>query len=65
MMNGGDDLEELVNGMFNVYLELIKQENEEQGGKIEQVFISMFNLMSEKEQIKCKKETLIKLLQEL
>lgn len=64
-MNGGDDLEELVNGMFNVYLELIKQENEEQGGKIEQVFISMFNLMSEKEQIKCKKETLIKLLQEL
>ncbi len=65
MMNGGDDLEELVNGMFNVYLELIKQENEEQGGKIEQVFISMFNLMSEKEQIKCKKEALIKLLQEL
>ncbi|MBR8696721.1 hypothetical protein I8F94_14070 [Enterococcus gallinarum] len=65
MMNGGDDLEELVNGMFNVYLELIKQEDEEQGGKIEQVFISMFNLMSEKEQIKCKKEALIKLLQEL
>ncbi|HGF7906306.1 TPA: hypothetical protein QFN80_001949 [Enterococcus faecium] len=64
MMNGGDDLEELVNGMFNVYLELIKQEDEEQGGKIEQVFISMFNLMSEKEQIKCKKEALIKLLQE-
>lgn len=65
MMSGGDDLEELVNGMFNVYLELIKQEDEEQGGKIEQVFISMFNLMSEKEQIKCKKEALIKLLQEL
>ncbi|PCE10076.1 hypothetical protein CKY08_00300 [Enterococcus faecium] len=65
MMNGGDDLEELVNGMFDVYLELIKQEDEEQGGKIEQVFISMFNLMSEKEQIKCKKEALIKLLQEL
>lgn len=65
MMNGGDDLEELVNGMFNVYLELIKQEDEEQGGKIEQVFILMFNLMSEKEQIKCKKEALIKLLQEL
>lgn len=43
MMNGGDDLEELVNGMFNVYLELIKQEDEEQGEKIEQVFISMFN----------------------
>lgn len=42
-MNGGDDLEELVNGMFNVYLELIKQEDEEQGEKIEQVFISMFN----------------------
>ncbi|WP_205596705.1 hypothetical protein [Enterococcus durans] len=65
MMNGGEDLEELVNGMFNVYLELIKQEDEEQGEKIEQVFISMFNLMSEKEQIKCKKEALIKFLQEL
>lgn len=65
MMNGGDDLEELVNGMFDVYLELIKQEDEEQGEKIEQVFISMFSLISEKEQIKCKKEALIKLLQEL
>lgn len=65
MMNGGDDMEELINGMFDVYLELIKQEDEEQGEKIEQVFTSMFSLISEKEQIRCKKEALIKLLQEL
>lgn len=65
MMNGGDDMEELINGMFDVYLELIKQEDEEQGEKIEQAFISMFSLISEKEQVKCKKEALIKLLQEL
>ena len=58
-------MEELINGMFDVYLELIKQEDEEQGEKIEQAFISMFSLISEKEQVKCKKEALIKLLQEL
>lgn len=58
-------MEELVNRMFNVYLEAVKQEDEEQGNKVEQVFNSMFDLVSEEEGITMKKNAVISLLQSL
>lgn len=64
-MKGGNYMEELVNRMFNVYLEAVKQEDEEQGNKVEQVFNSMLDLVSEEESITMKKNALISLLQSL
>lgn len=64
-MKDGKYMEDLINKMFDVYIEVMKQEDEEQGPKVEQAFNSMLDLVSEEEQIQLKKNALISLLKEL
>ena len=65
MVNKNGGTEELINRMFNVYMNVLKDENVEQGEKIERAFDSFLCLVPEEEQLEYKKESLIKLLQEL
>lgn len=65
VVNKNDGTEELINRMFNVYMNVLKDENVEQGEKIERAFDSFLCLVPEEEQLEYKKESLIKLLQEL
>lgn len=56
---------EMINEMFDVYIKSMKQEDEEGSKKIEATFNALFGMMPEEEQIKCKKEAIIRLLQVL
>lgn len=56
---------EMINEMFDVYIKSMKQEDEEGSKKIEATFNALFDMMPEEEQIKCKKEAIIRLLQVL
>ncbi|OAQ57081.1 hypothetical protein [Enterococcus thailandicus] len=56
---------EMINEMFDVYIKSMKQEDEESGKKIEATFDALFDMMSEEEQTKCKKEAIVGLLQVL
>lgn len=55
----------MIDEMFDAYIKAIKQENEEDGKKVEGLIEGMLSMMSEEKQLQCKKETLVRLLQEL
>lgn len=58
-------MDKMIDEMFDAYIKAIKQENEEDGKKVEGLIEGMLSMMSEEKQLQCKKETLVRLLQEL